>query len=118
MYSAEPNTGIHDAGLDKLTIPSANPLIGLKNVFEGLIVPTFAQLGLVRADSVIDRSEIPNPTFQGDELSLKTNLCVMADNPEHYPSNNIVKLSREAEPTSSANNIVRFSREEALAPRS
>ncbi len=49
------------------------------------------------------------------ELKLTLHDCVMADNPEHYASNNIVKFSREAGSTSPANNIVRFSREEALA---
>jgi|GEM_PF-5584545 len=94
MFGADRQSGIHNAGLDKLTIPSANTLIGLENVFRDLIVPTLSQLGLVRSDTVIDRSEILNPTLQGNELSLKTNLCVMADNPIHYAANNIVQFSR------------------------
>jgi hypothetical protein len=94
MFSAERNTGISNADLGQLSMPSANTLIGLENVFRDLIVPTLSQLGLVRSDTVIDRSEIRNPTLQGNELSLKTNLCVMADNPIHYAANNIVQFSR------------------------
>lgn len=94
MFSAERNAGIYNADLGQLAMPSADPLIGLKKVFEVLKFPPLSQIGLVRSDTVIDRSEIRNPPLQGDEVSLKTNLYTMADNPIHYAANKVVGFSR------------------------